>query len=481
MEPESPVVQPSVITFRPPGDYLEIHIGQQQRFSIHLENAPTATTLFTCGDSVVSNSLHFTYSADYPGSDSLSATVILPERTLHRMWRIQVNGVLLPPPVRALDPFHGSAPASLELSWVSPNPQLIHNPVARYLVGVSPVQMTSPDDWFHAVIIDEVDKIPGQVRYWGYYDFMDHPSITPGQDIWIVVRVEDTVGGLSEFGHQEPWRLSAPYHITGEVLDSFGDPLPDILVNYGCDTCQTITDLEGRFTLGPLRNLDAHMVRVSDDGVHNYSTGEYYDVTHGPVDSGTISLLRFRLLRARSLAEECGISYDREFLTYFRHITLTDRDLNDRPERTLMKWEHYPLMVFREDVLNSSGTFSLGAVTDTALTWWNRRLGEDSFLTTDDRDTADLVVVFPDGMAWLGVTEIIEPIGGRINVHVPEKMQIRMKRNLQQEIATLEIMLHELGHALCLGGTQLLCKWSPSHELQSRRHHRRALPGQPHQ
>ncbi|MFH1842142.1 MAG: hypothetical protein ABIF77_02960, partial [bacterium] len=426
--------------------------------------------------SVVTDSLRYNFLATRIGADSVLAEVILPDRTFSKRWRIEVElGTQPPTPATlVLDVHHDLDPGTVNLSWERPAPAITFRPLARFVVGVSEEKLTSLEDWDNVVIIEELEVVPEQEGYIRRYDFRDHPQISPGQEVWFYVRVLDVAGVWSALGADQDIRITEPYSISGFIYDTAGNDLLGILVSYGCETCKDITDSNGYFELGPFRDIDRYDLTVTDDGVFTAGIGDFYDFVRDTVSVDTEQPLSFTLIRNWGIDNDCGDHHNGDFLDYLRHMTNTDRDLNDRPGRILQRWPEYPLFVYIEDAMSSDGTFSLSAAADTALSWWNSRMGETYFIETSDSLGADIAIDFTDGLPWIGIAEIVDPIGGRINVHIPVRMRIRVKQNMATEVSAIEVLLHELGHALCLGehsfcdGTVHLMNSDPSGITQAR-------------
>jgi len=465
-----------VISFVPDLDSLSLELGSQQELRIVVANAPGAIIRFIHGDSVVTDLLRYNFLAAKIGADSVLAEVVLADSIFSKRWSIEVQlGSQPPTPATlVLNVNHDLEPGTVNLTWERPAPAITYRPLARFVVGVNDEKLTNLEDWNSVVVLDEVEFVPDQEGYIRRYDFRDHPEIAPGQEAWFYVRVQDIAGVWSALGQEQDIRITTPYSVTGYVNDTYGNALRDILISFGCDTCKTITDSSGYFELGPFRDIDRYDLIVTDDGVITAGIGDFYDYVRDTVSVDTEQPLRLTLIRNWGIDNDCGDLHNGDFLDYLKHMTNTDRDLNDRPGRILQKWAEYPLFVYIEDAMSNNGLFSLSAAADTALSWWNSRMGETYFIETSDSLGADIEIDFTDGLAWIGIAEIVDPISGRINVQIPRRMRIRVKQNMATEASAIEVLLHEIGHALCLGehsfcdGTIHLMNSDPSHIIEAR-------------
>ncbi len=103
---------------------------------------------------------------------------------------------------------------------------------------------------------------------------------------------------------------------------------------------------------------------------------------------------------------------------------------------------------------NDNGTFALHALADSAITMWNERLGEPFFVPAADPGSAQLTIFFSneDLGSNIAVTRIVDPVNADINIEIPRKMTIQARTGFPVSTFAFEVLLHELGHAFCIGG-----------------------------
>jgi hypothetical protein len=434
----------------PDEDNVFVQLDQEREFRVQVDNDDILTVQFFRGDSILTFETNYLYRGQILGRDSLSAKVELSGGTYGKQWQIEVEAgsAPLPPAVPGLSFRHGIGPGDIEVSWTLPPPSATPRPLLRYLVKLSHSGPLSEANWATASLLESVPHVPGQGGYLRVYDDLDYPVIQPGEEAWLAVRVEDVSGMLSPLGTVRRLRITEPYWLEGFLHDDTGVPLNDVIVDYGCDTCKTTTELDGSFILGPFRDVDKFLLTTR-------SSNQYYDFQTDSVSVETPQPLQIILINRWGIDPDCASSeYDGEFLSFLRKMTRTD-DGAGNPDRVLLwKWDNYPINVFIFDAMNDAGTFSFGPLTRIALAAWNEKLGETYFLEVSQQAEADMLIQFTnvDMGGFLGLTEITEPSGNwRINEVIPQKMMISLRKNLNDENLVVEVLLHELGHSLCMG------------------------------
>ena len=227
-----------------------------------------------------------------------------------------------------------------------------------------------------------------------------------------------------------------------------------VLVDYGCDTCKTLTDGVGEFEFGPFRDIDQYVLHVRDDAQGTGEIGEFYDLKSDTLSAESPSPLALYLIHTYGLEDVCDGFYDGgDFLTYFRKSTRTNVIFNNRPNHRLFKWENYPLKVHIHETMNEDGTFAMDEVAREALANWNGRMGEDYLVEVADPGQAQIRIEFSDSglcPGCLGQAILEEPAGYQMSEVIPERVLIRVKISLVDSTHTQEIILHELGHGLLL-------------------------------
>ncbi len=447
---------PPQVGFSPAADSLMLELNTEHLFIVQLQNVPGAQVRICRGESLLSTQATYLYRATRIGEDSLCATVAFADSTVSKNWRIRVvlGSAGLTPPVHDLRAGPGETPGSILLIWDQPALMITPRPLAHYLVGVSASEFSSVDEWPQVTIIDSVPDVAGHYQYRMLYDDGDYPVLVPGEDRWIAVRVEDEAGVLSNLSAVRHLKITSPYWLRGVVRDNAGDPLTGMLVDYGCDTCKTLTDGVGEFELGPFRDIDKYVLQVRDDAQGTGEIGDFYDLLTDTLSAESPSPLGIFLIHNYGLEDICdGVYNGGDFLTYFRKSTRTNVVFNDRPNHKLFKWEEYPLSVHIHQTMNEDSTFAMDDVARQALADWNGRMGETYLVEVADPDQAQIGIEFTDSglcSGCIGETTLEEPANYNLSEVIPERVLIRVKVSLHDSTSTREIILHELGHALLL-------------------------------
>jgi hypothetical protein len=318
--------------------------------------------------------------------------------------------------------------------------------------------MLTAANWNEATVIDTVEHQPGQtIGYSRTYSAEQMEEILPGEEVWVGVRVEDRSGLLSPLSETSSIIITLPYSLHGYIRDEHGQPLHGVIVDYGCDTCKTATDETGWFEFGPFRDIDKFVFTTisSNENSHPDTVDAYYDFQTDSLGVETPQPLDIMLIGRNGLDPGCPDEhYSGDFLSFVRQMTRTDRELTIRPNFELLKWDSYPLNVYINEALNTDGTFSMDSLAVEAITIWNDKMGEDYFLQVDQVDLADIEIIFTVQGIYPnhGLTEIMnDGRRYRINEVIPRKMDVSVLQSLNEAVYTLEVLLHELGHALCMG------------------------------
>jgi len=216
---------------------------------------------------------------------------------------------------------------------------------------------------------------------------------------------------------------------------------------------RTLTDADGHYRTYLLPLNQAVTLDFSDDGLGVPGTGTWYDVRYvwraidGPIRNAT-------LIPVAPLDSDCAsVRYQGEFLNFLRDMTATDPAYYPRLDYITARWLELPITVHVADAWNEDETFAYHVLADSALAIWNQRLGQDYFERVAAPDTAELLVFFSnDNLGGnIGATRITDPPQATLNLDIPSRMSIQVRRDLHQPTFAFEILLHELGHALCVG------------------------------
>lgn len=448
------------VSFSPDQDEITVPLDDVVTFRVLLENATGAVVQFCRGDSVLVVDQEYYYEGLYPGPDSLCAIVTLPDAVYHKEWRIWVDSqnADLPPVVPDQAVTLGPTPGSIIVSWTQPPAAVLPRPLANYLVAVRQDSSFTEADWDEAVILEQVDHVPGPaIGYARTYDDGEFPDIVAGEQVMVAVRARDVAGLLSPLESALRIRVSAPYSLRGYVRKDTGEPLPGVIVDYGCDTCRTATDLAGWFELGPFRDVDEYVITTLSRDVNSGPEiiDAYYDFRSDTLGVDSPQPLAITLISRWGMDPDCASSfYGDDFLTYFMQITRTDQAFTGRPNQKLLKWDSYPIAVYVHQATSDDGSYELGPIGIQAITMWNEKMPEDYFFQVDQPEIADMEIIFTNtGMGTNhGIAQIVN--GGiiyKINEVIPDKMHVKVRTNLTNPRYTLEVLLHEIGHGLCLG------------------------------
>jgi hypothetical protein len=449
-------VGPPRVGFSPDVDSLVLNLNAQRLFVVELQNVPGAQVRICRGESLLGTQATYLYQATRVGLDSLCATVTFADSTVSKTWRIRValGSAGLTPPVHDLRAVPGQDPGSILLTWDQPALMITPRPLIRYLVGVSAIEFSSEDEWPLVTIIDSVPDIAGHYQYRHLYDDDDYPVLTPGEDMWVAVRVEDVAGVLSNLSSVRRLRITTPYWLQGVVRDDAAEPLMGVLVDYGCDTCKTLTDAAGEFELGPFRDIDKYVLHVRDDAQGTGEIGEFYDFLTDTLSAETPSPLRILLIQNYGLEDACDGYYNGgDFLTYFRTSTNTHVMTINRPNYKLLKWEEYPLRVHIHQTMNADSTFAMDEVARMALADWNGRMGDTYLVEVADPAQAQVRIEFSNSglcPGCIGQTILEVPTNYQLSEAIPQRVLVKVKISMVDPVDTHEVLLHELGHALLL-------------------------------
>ena len=132
-------------------------------------------------------------------------------------------------------------------------------------------------------------------------------------------------------------------------------------------------------------------------------------------------------------------------------MTFTTTRDNDPSASILHRWEHYPLRVYIPDVVSGAGV-RMDEAALIALYLWNDAMGEEYFVRTNDRESANIEFIFEDREHHYGLVYLLSPEGDRAKLGrvIPEKMAVSVDTKLSTLTFVAEVALHELGHTLGL-------------------------------
>lgn len=449
----TPPPAPPAYLFTPAGDDVTVPYLGQVAFSAHTSEGAAVVAVFRRGDTILATGFSYVYAAARAGRDSLRAEV---PGAGSKDWRISVESAYgdRPAPVSGLTAAIGACPGTLRVNWWRAAPELNPLPVVRYLVALSHDAPLTELNWNAAEFLEEVPSLEATAGY-GY----DYAGLAGGDSVWVGVRAEDEAGRLSPLELAPRVRVTGAYRITGTTVGLDGEPLDGILVSVGeAPGLKTITAGDGSFTLpGPagclagFRDIDRYVLTLRDEA--GLEIGTYYDIRTDTLSAAGTYPRTMLLVAARTpqgdpaLDPDCA-AYGGEFLTFLKRMTLIDSGGSTR----LYRWEHYPIRYWVQSTSDwrTSGGFEMGPLAHAAASAWNARLGGTFFEPTPDSVAADLKIIFRNFENY-GLATIVEPSNATINKAVPIRMQIQLYRDFNYLEHAQGVVLHEFGHALCIG------------------------------
>jgi hypothetical protein len=454
----TPPPAPPAYLFTPAGDDVTVPYQGQVSFAARTLEGAAVVAVFRRGDTILATGLTYVYAAVRAGRDSLRAEVPGAEAG-SKDWRISVESAYgdRPAPVSGLTAVIGACPGTLRVNWWRAAPELNPLPVVRYLVALRHDAPLTELNWDAAEFLEEVPSLEATVGY-GY----DYAGLAGGDTVWVGVRAEDEAGRLSPLELAPRIRVAGAYRITGTTVGLDGEPLDGILVSVGeAPELRTITTGNGSFNLpGPagclagFRDIDRYVLTLRDET--GPEIGMYYDIRTDTLSAAGAYPRPMLLVAARTpqgdpaLDPSCGaLDYGGNFLTFLKLMTFIGAGGKTR----LYRWDHYPIRYWvqsTEDWLAPCG-FKMGPLALAAAAAWNVRLGGTFFESTLDSLAADLKIIFRTVHHVYGFTNIVVPYNAAINTAVPIRMEMRLNRDFNYLEYAQGVVLHEFGHALCIG------------------------------
>lgn len=442
--------------FTPAGDDVTVPYNGQVSFAVRTTEGAAVDAVFRRGSTILATGPSYTYAAAKAGRDSLRAEVP-GTASAAKDWRISVESVYgdRPAPVLGLTAVIGARPGSLRVTWQRATPELNPRPVVRYHVALRRGGALTETNWDAAQMLEEVPSLEATLGY-----SRDYAGLAGGDTVWVGVRAEDEAGHLSPLGLVPRVRVPGAYWITGTVVGLRGAPLEGIRVSVGEGWgLQAITSSDGSFVLPRpadipegLRDIDRYVLTLRDET--GAGRGTYYDVrtdTLSVADTYPRQVVLVAGLTPQgdpALAPACAApAYGGEFLNFLKRMTF----IGEGGTR-LYHWDHYPVRYWVQPTADwlTPGGFEMGPLAHAAAAAWNARLGGTFFESTPDSVAADLKIIFRN-FQYFGYTTIVEPTQATIDKAVPVKMQIQLRRDFNFLEYAQGVVLHEFGHALCIG------------------------------
>ncbi len=473
-----PTIGPGDLSFQfsPEQSVLSIYPGQLQEFAITSEPQVGLGMNWFLNGAAMGDSAQFHYLADYVGVDTLRAVYSFQGTQWSRIWYLDVNEnpSTSPPAVPGIVLSHGVSAASVRVQW-----QWVNNsefPVEEYVVALSYDGPITALNWEEARVLGSLPHEPEQVGY-SLTFYEDPDGLEPGRDAWFIVRGRDSVGQLSEITEEYHIQISRPWVLEGYVFDDAMNPIPEVIIDYGCPSCRVNTDANGHFSLGPVPDVAVLTLSTLSRDLPEPGDplGSWYDRTWPDVtftDGGNYDII---LPRRLGLADGCDV-FDWEFLSFFRSVTRTDHLTDLRPNMNLYHWREYPISVYVQPGYVSDAGLDMTALVSEAVGFWNIAMGDDYFVLTDDLAAADLDIYFGYesayyvGRAFITAPDDEDYINGDV---IPEHMKVFLSDHIAVPLRLQEVAMHELGHVLGLhnhnlcSGSGFLMSISPEGALEN--------------
>lgn len=454
----SPERDEPAVAFTPVQDTVRADLGTTVVFAVDLENLPDAVTTFLRGETVVGTGTSHPYQAVAAGVDSLRVVVSGAGRTWTRAWTIVVADADRPPGVLNLGLAEGGDPSSVLVSWRKPLSDAWPLPIVRHYVAVTVGAPPTEAGWRDAVI-DSVSQGTAAL-YQRLYDVHDSPLIVGDAEVYFGLRTRDEAGELSPVVSAGPFRVTRSWSIAGTVQDETGAPLAGVIIDYGCETCRSNTDVAGDFSLGPFREADRYVLRTLtlDENSTPDAVDAYYDFRTDTVGIATPMPLRIVLVGRRPLTAPCGDAFAAGgLLQLVAILTKTwsggaNEPPNARPNWQLKRWDAYPVPIWIEEAWTDVGGFDLKQVALQVVAEWNARMGREVLTPVDTPPAHGIELHFVPQFAYLGLAELVDPLGYTINEAVPNRILVRIRQEANTEVVASSVIRHELGHALGFGG-----------------------------
>ena len=408
----------------------------------------------------------FSYNADFVGVDTLRAIYSYQGTQWDHTWFLNVNQnpVTAPGAVPGVTLAHGTDPVSVRVSW-----QWIASsefPMADYLVALSTEGAITAENWDAARLVGVLDHQANQVGYSLTFEEQEH-GLEAGRQTWFAVRGRDSAGQLSLLNEGPSIVVSSPWLVEGYILDDGLNPIPDVILDYGCPTCRVNSDATGYYSFGPVPDTSTLTIETLSRDVPEPDDplGAWYDYTLTGVTYEEGKSYDIVLGRRFGLDEGCD-PFDRDFLNYLRFVTRTRSFTNLRENYNLYRWENYPLRVYVQPGFINEFGMDLSALATEVTSFWNVAMEEEYFVLTDDPAVADVDVYFGnEGPQFLGRAYITEPSDEEYGLGdvAPEHVRIYVRESIADPQFFQEVTMHEFGHALglcehnvCSGGGFLL-------------------------
>lgn len=405
----------------------------------------TYPTVFTRGEETLASGSALDYVPVALGADSVLATVTVGDEEVRHLWRLTVVPAV---PLR----FRVGLGNRVYARWAADPDVAASVSPARYELRVRPGGTLDDTHWDEAYPLADVAYEPDRAEYVVVLD-VGGPAIPPATTVGFGLRLVDESGGISPMARYD---LTVPEGrvAEGTVTDPSGRPLAGVTVTWTLDNGTTRTDVDGRYRMHFLPDGTPLTVRYVRNAAGEPDTASWYDIEARLRDGSDFQPTVVMLPQMTIDAACASPQYADDFLNFLRDMTFTDRAVYVRPRYTAEHWAALPISCHVAEGWSDDGTIALHVLADSALVIWNERLGRPIFEPAATPESAQLRIFFANANLGtnIGVVRILDPLYEAINTVVPRLMTVQVRTDIVGTTYALEVLLHELGHALCVGG-----------------------------
>ena len=445
----------SELTYSPDRQFLDVEIPNTADFSVSAGSGNLSATWRVNGQEM-GTGLSYEYQSGAVGLDTVTVATVLNGTNRQRDWlvTVQPSASLLPPPVTDISIQNGDEPMDVVVSWVWINQSAF--PVTEYLIASSYDGPVTSDNWDEADFLGAYAHVNGQAGYSTTFTAEDD-GMLPATTIWFGLRGRDNRGQMSPIVEIYRHTISFAWWIEGTVYDSNLDPLPEVIIDYGCGSCRVNSDGEGHYQIGPFLDVEEVNFYTLSRNVDfpGQPLTSWYDLEVGPLVYSEVDNTHDIYLINRFGTDDLCLTYDDDFLAFFRQMTKTDITTALRADYRLYKWDEYPVKVHIPEYVRPDDDVDFGENSRLGMSYWNLVMGEDYLVEVATPEEADVLFFFEDlGSGANGRTELAAPqlpYFYRLSDVIPERINVRINNDiLPNDQRVQETALHELGHALGL-------------------------------